>query len=879
MPFIPAVTKAIFPDTVKDSSSTLKTLVYKDNIGRRSDFSIAVPFSFKTEMMGAYSIESLNDRSYNNGFEKAFEFDESTVLDMCEDLNYIYYLYIYEYDVAGTPTYKVIASKVTKSTLFDSVPEEDIVENAGITTSITYNALHNAHMSQTAEYIYTVINDPNLSSMVIARIKKSDMSLNTATTEAWASPSTAIAADTWEIMDVCSDDNYLYVCGRDTYTSGGTQSESWIAAYDLETLVAVAVITGYASTVYAYNLASISVRDNGLIVASGMDASATGLTVISFDGTSFTVESRCSINDAADDTKHLCNRIDRNTRPEISIVGYNESTLVQYRNSGGVIGDGGGTYTIDIPDQVNGANFIVRTIFNFGSASAASQPLFRISDSGGGADYPLNVYITNAGTLTIAMYDGTAVRTVATAPVGIPSSYETISLNIVRRSGVFTIDMRGISVVVTPTIYVNTPLNYSDNITVTGGWVSQVDFCYEWLYFNVDGLIILNYDFSNGLSTSNEVVGLTYVKAAYYSFVNINITYLKRFNMKDGDLSLSRYSATGRIYISSIDYDLTSGNTSSDLSGESHTAGDTALHALKNTVTGSYFILTNMNYDSKYVFQISKIHLLNDAGYYYFSFAPNARYVEVKFAPTASGYFTDYLDIQDVDDDERQYFLCVGTCYELDEEPTLDITDCIIKMNEGHKDYLRYTPEDLDTVFVDTYVRAPEYYKDTVYSYNAKFATFAADENGLYAKTSLFISRQDKANIYDAWFDTVNIYYDLSDGKAVEDIALAVYIVAAPTATRATLQIALDSNYSFNTEPEPIKFSEDENTGLIVNAVVSAKKETEVYAVRSLNNRDHYAIRFRIKCKTDGDFDDFKVREMRYSPSGAFYIGGNDGEN
>ena len=888
MTFVPAVTKAIFPDTLKDGYSILKTNVYKDDIGRRSDFSVAAPFSFKTEMMGAFSAGSLDDRSYNNGFEKAFGESESTVLDMCEDLNYIYYLYLYVAMPAGTPNYYMYVSKITKSTIFDDTPEEDILDLAVTTTIlITYNALHNSHMVLAGSYLYVAVNWMPIEKMKICQVKISDMSLEAATTVDWDSTITGDPADTWEIMDVCTDyvaaapgDSYLYVCGRYYSTdSGAPVYESWIAAYDLETLIAVSVITSYASTVYAYNFASMSVKEKGLLVMSGIDASATGVSVVSFDGTAFTFESNCSIDDSVDSAKHLCDRIDRVTQPEVSIVGYDESVLLNYRNSGGAIGDGAGTYTIDVPDQVNGVDFIVRLICNYGSGASNSQPLFRVMAAPAAIIYPLNIYITNAGILTIDMYDGTAVRTVATAPVGhVFAAYETIALDVVRRSGVFTISVNGVSLVVAPTAFVNTFLDYSDTY-VTGGWGSEVDFCYESMYLNINGTILVNLNFSNGVSTSADVVGFTYVKAVYYSFVNINATYLRRFSMRDGVLSFAKYDAVGRLYLASVDYGFTSTSLSYDLSGEFRTPGDTALYALQNTISGSFFILTNMNYDGKYVFQISQIHLRNSALYYFFTFAPNAREVEVKFSPTVAGYFTDNLEIKDVDDEYTMYFLCVGTCYDQLEEPTLDITDCIIKMNEGHKDYLRYTPDDLDNVVIPTYGRAPEFYKGTVYAYSSELATFVANENGLYARTSITVSRQNLANIYDAWFDTVNIYYDLSDGKAVENIALAVYIVAAPTATRATVQTALDSNYSFNTSVEPVKFSEDENTGLIANTVVSAKKETEVYAVRSLNNRDHYAIRFRIKCKTDGYFDDFKVREIRYSPSGAFYIGGSDGEN
>ena len=827
--------------------------------------------------MSSYSTASSDDRSYNNGYEEQFGYNDSQIFDFVEDFNYIYYLRIVEIVFPGSG-YSISMVKTPKSEMFDESPTITATSILGLNGYVNAPATRsNAHMLQDNTYIYLAVNDEANTQMLVKKIQKSDLSIVASTTEAWTSPGAGISSDTWSIMDVAQDDTYFYVCGRDTYTSGGTQTEGWIAVYDKATLTTVAVISGYASTVYGYYFSSISCVRNGLIQVTGVDSGDTGITTLSFNGTSFTVESRCSITGSPDDTKHMNIACDKQHDPFRSIVGLNESDMLRYRNSGGAQGDGGGTYEIEIDDVSNGADFIVRTIFNYGSASANSQPVFRIASAGGGANHPLDIYITNAGVLTINMYDGAANRTVATATLSsIPQPYETKSLNIIRRSGVVRVVVDNISLTVTPTAYIDTPIDYSD-CYVTGGWGSQVDFCYESMYFNANGAIVLNFDFSSGVNLD----GLEYKKASYYAFDLWTMFYVRRFSLLKGRITIPRYSsASGTLSIVTMDDSFDNIVYSSDISGDFTQVGDTASHAVWSEHDSRYYILTNMNYDSKYCFQISCIHLLIDAGgNLYFSFEPNAKLIYVKFAPTATGYFFDNIDIEDVDSSVSESFSCYGTCYEESETLTLDITDLIIRMNEGHKDYLRYSSSSLTNETISTYERIVGAYAGTKYAYNAVSATFTEDTDGLYKKVDLTISKQDLSNIFDAWFDTVNYYYDLSDGKLLKENPLAVYIVSGVTATRAEVQVALDSNYNFNTETEYVKFSEDEDTGLIENAVITAKKEVEVYAVRNLNVRDHYCIRFRVKCKTNGNFDDFRVYEMRYSPSGAFYVGGDDAEN
>ena len=127
--------------------------------------------------------------------------------------------------------------------------------------------------------------------------------------------------------------------------------------------------------------------------------------------------------------------------------------------------------------------------------------------------------------------------------------------------------------------------------------------------------------------------------------------------------------------------------------------------------------------------------------------------------------------------------------------------------------------------------------------------------------------------------DTINLFYDWSDGKLVKDSPVDIYCVMGTSAMRMEIYTALDTNYNFNDEGDPHKCGSDPETALLsnTNVFVTGAKQIEVIDTR-LDSRNARSIKFRIKAETGSKYDSFKIFEIRYSPTDAFYIAG-DSEN
>jgi len=268
------------------------------------------------------------------------------------------------------------------------------------------------------------------------------------------------------------------------------------------------------------------------------------------------------------------------------------------------------------------------------------------------------------------------------------------------------------------------------------------------------------------------------------------------------------------------------------------------------------------------------------------SYESNAKYCELAFAPTAAGVFSDNLVINTVD---SLPILGIGFTQETRVVPysTIMIDNC-------GDDYMRYNYSNPSYYTVFKYKRfsewdaAPE--PSQRYVYNSNTGTFTQNALGTFQKVADNISIQgvqDLGSQFDAYFDTVNFYYDISQAHLIKNNPVGFFLVSAVSMMANEITYTLDSNYRFNTDKEVKLNGRKEETSLFSDAQLCyalGSKQIEVNEITAINSRDHRCIKFRIKMRRSNPeiaskyseyvYDDWRIFEIKYTPSDLFYVEG-----
>lgn len=267
------------------------------------------------------------------------------------------------------------------------------------------------------------------------------------------------------------------------------------------------------------------------------------------------------------------------------------------------------------------------------------------------------------------------------------------------------------------------------------------------------------------------------------------------------------------------------------------------------------------------------------------SYESNAKYCELAFTPTVAGVFSDNLVINTVD---SLPILGIGFTQETRVVPysTIMIENC-------GDDYMRYNYSNPSYYTVFKYERFPEWggpEPSQRYVYNSKTGTFTQNALGTFRKVADNISIQgvqDLGSQFDAYFDTVNFYYDISQAHLIKNNPVGFFLVSAVSMMANEITYTLDSNYRFNTDKEVKLNGRKEETSLFSDAQLCyalGSKQIEVNEITAINSRDHRCIKFRIKMRRSNPeisskyseyvYDDWRIFEIKYTPSDLFYVEG-----
>lgn len=265
------------------------------------------------------------------------------------------------------------------------------------------------------------------------------------------------------------------------------------------------------------------------------------------------------------------------------------------------------------------------------------------------------------------------------------------------------------------------------------------------------------------------------------------------------------------------------------------------------------------------------------------SYELNAKYCEIAFTPITAGIFTDDLVINT---DNSLPILGIGYVQEARVVPysTIMIENC-------GDDYMRYNYANPNFYTVYKYQRFPEWNPpepSSRYVYNSKLGTFTQHALGTFQRVADGFSIQGIQSLgsqFDAYFDTVNFYYDVSQAHLIKNNPVGFFLVSAVSMMANEITYTLDSNYRFNTDREVKLNGRKEETSFFSDAQLCyalGSKQIEVNEITAINSRDHRCIKFRIKMRRLNPdistevsvYDDWRIFEIKYTPSDLFYVEG-----
>lgn len=861
----PLLSPVSFPATEKNKNSIIKMALYKNVVGKASnyDFDTSKPFSFKFHDDAAFSQSKTAQKYFPNGLSVDVAANGvNAIVDFVEDITHIYAVYKYTDGIS----FKVDLYKVAKSEILKLSPTFTV--QTIYTGTCVFESQYHRHMAQDDDYIYVILNaHTDLAKLFALKIQKSDFTSIT-------SINISTAATTYiGVFDIDQDSASLYVAGRSTV--GGNDFGGIFQI--TKSPFAFGLAKTIASTELGYNLSTLVVPEDNVIFTSGSGSDLNYGTMFTNNGTTIEVESKVLISFDSDDDAFLtsCNDKEYSTkRAYICTEDGGRRYIKGFDTIKGLSGKGSFYYYEGVFEAVDVSDFVLSLELNYAEQSADSENILDINTGSG----RMHLYMDSSGVLTLDYDTGTPVIIAQGSEAAFLARYttaqakQTLRIYIARETGVVTMKLNDVDCVVSDSSSMIIP--FTNMECVLGADFADGDAPeFRSINFYSKGKRIIDQDYQLGGLPSQQSgilfdTTLVSKQVAFYKFDEEGITAGNRINCTANMVYFDSCEAADVIRIGR--YNTSDGTIifSEELNGFG--LSSSVVKALGSKYGYVYF-LSNMSISAGILaFNISKINVVNDFGTDRFSFSCNAQNAEFKFAPSTVGVYQDTLVMT------GQNFSFDGICYEPD---FAYLAKCpIIKMGEGHADMLRFasTPA---VISIDYYSKAEAGYAGTKYIYDSYNANFIVNATGKYKKVTKSLAIQSTAEVFESWLDTINLFYDWSDGKLVKDSPVDIYCVMGVSAMRMEIYTALDTNYNFNDEGDPHKCGSNPETALLSNTVafVTGAKQVEVIDTR-LDSRNARSIKFRIKAETGSKYDSFKIFEIRYSPTDAFYIAG-DSEN
>lgn len=863
-------TKVIFPATLPGESSTITATAYKSNIGRTSDFDVEPTkhFTFKVPEGSSFVNTISNSNVFKNGFVAELASGD-LVFDFVEDATHIYAVF----SIESSSTYDLKLYKLAKTellTLTQTYTSVTLLSGGATRTAVPAN--YNRMMCQNSDYVFVAFHDADNSLLVQKKIKKSDLSISSLT-------SSTASFDTVEVFDVCCDLTTLFVGIR---TLAGATVRGFVVTSNIDGVFTSGDTFVMTTSIPGYDVSALSVLDEHCVAVTGFTASEVHSNIIRRNASSFVLESQSILmtGHASNTSNFVSTSSDRaynNSKVFARVYEGTQHRLKKLFYGKGIKCDSGRNPVITLDMEINNAyDLNIVTTFNYGNVGGNSQDVFLLTD-----DYNEFKIFIDASSNIIVQYNGVEMaRAFAQqfkADYTTAQPYQTISLTVTRTAGVFTFDINGQGCSV-----IHNPLQKTQVINIVqvektyiGLDACDEGFVYRSLYANFGGTIIIDDDYSFGKIPAGSDAFIS-VDALYDLYENVDALYSKRIEAKNGDIYCDASPDTTHIKIAKYKYDLTIARSVSPDLDEYASTNDSVIRVVGSDDGFVYFLSGMDSAVSGYrTYNISRMLVVNPYGVDSFSFACNAKTIEFKYSPVSAGIETDNLTIVDVEGYNEQLLPLIGPSYTADS--TYTTKSAIIKMGEGHTDFLRMKAAP-SVVSIDLYSKAEAGYAGTKYVYDSYSASFTASTSGDHKKTTVSYNIQDTGEVYESWLDTVNMYFD-PEGALLKNAPIAVVAIMGVSAFKAELYFTLDSNYNMNSESNLVSLGDPNDTGLITNTLpcVSSRKQVEVIEMIGLDNRNARSIKFRIAAETtNAKYDDFKIFELRYSPSDSFFIGGDN---
>lgn len=201
----------------------------------------------------------------------------------------------------------------------------------------------------------------------------------------------------------------------------------------------------------------------------------------------------------------------------------------------------------------------------------------------------------------------------------------------------------------------------------------------------------------------------------------------------------------------------------------------------------------------------------------------------------------------------------------------------MIMFGQQHKDFARY----------DGTVENTESYEYVgsggTHIYDDIECVFVADANGTYNIKYLQNKVMDESDSFDAFIETINIFYDPTyRSMMVNDTTIKALVSMAISKHPNVISWGNNSNYTTNDYKGWFTSGELEETGDFSNDVIYVAGSKQVVVREVVVNDDNaQAIRIRVEVglqDVDGNdvFDDFRVFQVQLLATGYFGIGGDN---
>jgi len=158
------------------------------------------------------------------------------------------------------------------------------------------------------------------------------------------------------------------------------------------------------------------------------------------------------------------------------------------------------------------------------------------------------------------------------------------------------------------------------------------------------------------------------------------------------------------------------------------------------------------------------------------------------------------------------------------------------------------------------------------WSYDVDTGDFAfTSGSGDYDKEFVDIRRVAGGKLYDAYFDTINLYFSKEE---IESNNMTLYVKVINSLSGIRMKHTPDSNYIFTPESSDDNCGHEEETGSFGNEEVRFMGSKQV-SIRQADTdvRDSKSIKFRIESDLTSGVDEFIIASIDFLGSGDFSEG------